>query len=515
MSTTNHEDNTLIACDFCKRRYNIKVYERHISENQCIKRNNHRLPFESVKQRSVHVGDEIIPIQQQSKQKNNNFQIFNKQENKKQISPNHSRQNQEKPQKALPSNNRQRSLERARQLFQRRIKYKPPLIQKRSNLTKNFQTQHSSNNTINTQLLTKKPIQRLYSHEQSPSPTTKFNDIPIEKSDNRIVSKQPILTDKQPNFANSFRTQHSSNNVINTQVVTKKSIQQLHAHERSPPPTIKFANDDVPIEKSDYSVYNRTVSKQPILTRKRSNFTNNSQAEHSFNNAINTQLLTKKPIQQLHTHERSSPPTTKFKNDDVPIKVSDDSIYNCTVSKQPVLTPSPKTPIAHASITSKYQSNRADQTFSQEQASSSPRTMRNATTWTRLTKQSSPRNTISPIQIPTFHESSSASRYDRISIPLNQNYDDDDEFERYSPTPPSTPKYQHHDKTYIKQNLSIDEQVQNMIRPITYQTAKRSERQLQNEIPINSPTKFHLPPINPSSYSKIRHHSTRNPSPWR
>ncbi|CAF0733633.1 unnamed protein product [Adineta steineri] len=515
MSTTNLEDNTLITCDLCKRRYNIKVYERHISENQCIKRNNHRLPFESVKQRSVHVGDEIIPIQQQSKQKNNNFQIFNKQENKKQSLPNHSKQNQEKPQKALPSNNRQRSLERARQLFQRRIKYKPPLIQKRSNLTKNFQTQHSSNNTINTQLLTKKPIQRLCSHEQSPPPTTKFDDIPIEISDHRTVSKQPILTDKRPSFANSFRTQHSSNNAINTQSVTKKPIQQLHTYERSPSPTTKFANDDVPIKESDGSIYNRTVSKQPILTRKRSNFTNNSQAEHSSNNAINTQLLTKKPIQRLYSHERSPPPTTKFKNDDVPIKVSDDSIYNRTVSEQPVLRHSPKIPIAHASITSKDQSNRADQTFSQEQASSSPRAMRNTTTWTRLTKQSSPRNIISPIQIPTFHESSSASHYDRISIPLNQNCDDDDEFERYSPTPPSTPKYHHHDKTYIKQNFSIDEQLQNMIRPITYQTAKRSERQLQNEIPINSHSKFHLPPINPYSHSKIRHHSTRNPSPWR
>ncbi|CAF1340922.1 unnamed protein product [Adineta steineri] len=508
MSTTNLEDNTLITCDLCKRRYNIKVYERHISENQCIKRNNHRLLFESVKQRSVHVGDEIIPIQQQSKQKNNNFQIFNKQENKKQILPNHSKQNQEKPQKALPSNNRQRSLERARQLFQRRIKYKPPLIQKRSNLTKNFQTQHSSNNTINTQLLTKKPIQRLYSHERSPPPTTTFDDIPIEISAHRTVSKQPILTNKRPNFANSFRTQHSSNNVTNTQVVTKKSIQQLHAHERSPPPTTKF--DDIPIEKSDH----RTVSKQPILTDKRPNFANSFRTQHSSNNVINTQVVTKKSIQQLHAHERSPPPATKFKNDDVPIKVSDDSIYNRTVSEQPVVTHSPKIPIAHASITSKYQSNRADQTFSQEQVSSSPRTMRNVTTWTRLTKQSSPRNIISPIQIPTFHESSSASRYDRLSIPLNQNYDDDDEFERYSPTPPSTPKY-HHDKTYIKQNFSIDEQLQNMIRPITYQTAKRSERQLQNEIPINSPSKFHLPPINPSSYSKIRHHSTRNPSPWR
>jgi hypothetical protein len=43
--------NQFVTCDLCKRRYNINVYKRHINENQCIKRNQHRIPFESIKQR--------------------------------------------------------------------------------------------------------------------------------------------------------------------------------------------------------------------------------------------------------------------------------------------------------------------------------------------------------------------------------------------------------------------------------------------------------------------------------
>jgi hypothetical protein len=161
--------------------------------------------------------------------------------------------------------------------------------------------------------------------------------------------------------------------------------------------------------------------------------------------------------------------------------VSDRRVYNHTVSKQPILTHSPKIPTSHASTTAKYQSNRVDQTFSHEQTSSASRPMRKAYTWTRPSKQSSIRDVISPIQIPTFHESSSGPSHGRVSKPFNKNYEDD-EFERYSPTPPSTPKYQQ-DKTEIKsvkQNFILNEQ-QTIIRPITYQKAKRSERQQQNE----------------------------------
>jgi hypothetical protein len=165
----------------------------------------------------------------------------------------------------------------------------------------------------------------------------------------------------------------------------------------------------------------------------------------------------------------------------MPISVSDRRVYNHTVSKQPILTHSPKIPTSHAYTTS----NRVDQTFSHEQSSSAFRSMRKANTWTRPSKQSSVRNVISPIQIPTFHESSSGPSHDRVSIPCNQNYEDD-EFERYSPTPPSTPKYQR-DKIEIKntlpsvkQHFILDEQ-QTVIRPITYQKAKRVERQQQNE----------------------------------
>jgi hypothetical protein len=152
--------------------------------------------------------------------------------------------------------------------------------------------------------------------------------------------------------------------------------------------------------------------------------------------------------------------------------VSDRCSFNHTRSQLPVLTHSPKIRTSQAPITSKYQANR---TFSNEQNDSLCRPMRKAYTWTRPSKQSSIRDVISPIQIPTFSESS------RVQITVNQNYDDD-EFERYSPTPPSTPKHRE-DKTEIKnikQNFILQEQ-QTLLRPITYQRAKRSEPQQHNE----------------------------------
>jgi hypothetical protein len=135
--------------------------------------------------------------------------------------------------------------------------------------------------------------------------------------------------------------------------------------------------------------------------------------------------------------------------------------------------------------------------------------MRKAYTWTRSSKQSTIRDVISPIHIPTFRDSSSGPSHDLVPIPFNQNYDND-EFERYSPTPPSTPKYQ--------QNFVFNEQ-QTVLRPTTYQKTKRSE--LQNQISISTHRKnttqstFHLPPIKPPSYPKIKHRPIINPTPWR
>jgi hypothetical protein len=137
--------------------------------------------------------------------------------------------------------------------------------------------------------------------------------------------------------------------------------------------------------------------------------------------------------------------------------------------------------------------------------------MRKAYTWTRSSKQSSIRDVISPIHIPTFRDSSSGPSHDRVPIPLNQNYDDD-EFERYSPTPPSTPKYKQ-DKTDIKNNILSEQQT--ILRPATYQKAKTSEQQHQNESKKNTQSTFHLPPIKPSFYPKIKPRSILNPSPWR
>ncbi|CAF0787379.1 unnamed protein product [Rotaria sordida] len=425
MSTTNLEQDELITCDLCKRRYNINVYKRHISENQCIKRNQRRLPFESIKQRSIRIGDNIFSIQQQQQQQqtNNDVQLSKSRENRKQQisnnknnnnnnNNNNNKQYQEKIQRITPSNNRRRRLEQAKQLLERRIKYKPPWIQKQSNFTNNLQSKLNRTSTI------------------------------------------------------LLQTQDNSNKTRNQSLSSKKSTQKLYSHTRP------------------------------------------------------------------------SPPTTKFKNDDLPIKVSDRYIHNHIVSQQPILTHSPKIRISQVSTTFKYQPNRIDQTFSHEQSNSACQTMRKAYTWTRPSKQLSTRDIISPIQIPTFHESSSGPSHDQIPILINQNYnddDDDDEFERYSPTPPSTPKYQQdkkeskHISPCIKQNFILHEQ-QTFIRPVTYQKAKRCEQQQQNEIQIyhrstksprnqahrkNVQSTFHLPPINRSSHPKIKHSPTINLVPWR
>jgi hypothetical protein len=341
----------LITCDLCQRRYNINVYQRHRNENQCIKRNYHRLPFESIKQRSIQIGDQIYSVQQQSKHKTED--VNNREKRKQQIS---AKQYQEKLPKISPSNNHRRTLEQeqAKQLLERRTKYQPPWIQKRSNFTKDH-----------------------------------LNPIVIQKK-------------------------HSSQKIVDRGISPKK----LPSRERPPPPTTKFKNDDLPIKS------NR---------------------------------------QQLFS-----------KNKKIPFSVSDRRGHNHTVSQQPILTHSPKHQPISTSKTPPYQTNHVDQTYSREQTNSASRPARKANTWTRSSKQSTNRDGISPIQIPTFCDSSSGPSHDRIILPSNQNYDDDDEFERYSPTPPSTPKYQL-EKNKLP-NFILNKQ-QTIIRPNTYQKSKRSHRQ--------------------------------------
>ncbi|CAF4630940.1 unnamed protein product, partial [Rotaria sp. Silwood1] len=253
------------------------------------------------------------------------------------------------------------------------------------------------------------------------------------------------------------------------------------------------------LEQAKQLLERRTKYKPPWI-QKKSNFTNDLQLKlnrtnttflqtpDKSNKIINQILSPKKSTQKLYSHTRTSPPTTKFKNDNLPIKVSDRYTHNYIASQQPILTHSPKIRVSQATTTSKYhhyQPNRVDQTFSHEQINSARQSMRKAYTWTRSSKQLSTRDMISPIQIPTFCESSSGPSHGHIPILVNQNYDDD-EFERYSPTPPSTPKYQQDKKEsknispHIKQNFILHEQ-QTFIRPATYQKAKRSKQQQQNE----------------------------------
>ena len=156
---------------------------------------------------------------------------------------------------------------------------------------------------------------------------------------------------------------------------------------------------------------------------------------------------------------------------------------NHPVARQPILTHSPKIPNTH---TSTHQSHRVDRTFSHDQSTSASRSTRKVSTWTRPLPQSAVRHIISPIQIPTFQNSSCGPSHDRILIPFTQNYDDDDEFERYSPTPPSTPRFQR-EKTEIKiystnvKHISVADQEQAVMRPVTYQKAKRSEQSREYE----------------------------------
>jgi hypothetical protein len=102
-----------------------------------------------------------------------------------------------------------------------------------------------------------------------------------------------------------------------------------------------------------------------------------------------------------------------------------------------------------------------DRTFAHEQGRSSSATQREAHTWTRLSETPATRTVLSPIHIPTFSRCSSGPSQDcDPPISLNSNYDDD-EFERYSPTPPSTPKYRTHEQqnsSHLQSKYTIDAQ---------------------------------------------------------
>lgn len=352
MSTNDLE---LLTCDRCQRRYHIEVYHRHRDEKQCIKRNQSRLPFQSIKQRSIQIGDQIFSVQQPaekiSEKKKPSIQVNTK-----------PRSSYESMQKFVPSNSRRRTLEQAKQLLERRTKYQPPWIQKRSN-------------------------------------SIKARSSKVDAS--RLQSKD------------------------RSQKMVDQSTQKSHSPERLSPPRTKFPTDDLPIKSTNAQVFSKDEKTTSIIL---------NPSRH-------------------HHHQ------------------------------QPILTHSPKTRAFQTISTSKplqSQMHQVDQTFSREPLNSGCRSIRKANTWTRSSKQSGNRGVISPIHIPTFDESSS----DRFALPSNQNYDDD-EFERYSPTP--TPR-------------CIEQQT--IKRPNTYQKSKRSDRQgLENELNIsrrkNTQSNFHLPPIHP------------------
>lgn len=139
MSATTRGPDDLQTCSLCQRRYNINVYQRHITENQCIKRNQHRLPFQSIKQRTIRIGDRVFSVQQQIKHESfAPTQLTAQRDQQKQLSPAvaiANTNNNYRP--SLPRvasiNRRQATLAQAKLLLERRTKYQPPWIQKRSN----------------------------------------------------------------------------------------------------------------------------------------------------------------------------------------------------------------------------------------------------------------------------------------------------------------------------------------------------------------------------------------------
>ncbi|CAF4200273.1 unnamed protein product, partial [Rotaria magnacalcarata] len=102
----------------------------------------------------IRIGDKIFSIQeqkqqQQQQQTNNDVQISNSREKKKQPLPNinNNKQYQEKFQRILPSNNHRQRLEQAKQLLERRTKYKPPWILRQDNFINDLQLKPNRTST--------------------------------------------------------------------------------------------------------------------------------------------------------------------------------------------------------------------------------------------------------------------------------------------------------------------------------------------------------------------------------
>ncbi|CAF2186422.1 unnamed protein product, partial [Rotaria magnacalcarata] len=99
---------------------------------------------------------------------------------------NNNKQYQEKFQRILPSNNHRQRLEQAKQLLERRTKYKPPWILRQDNFindlqlkpnrtsTSLFQTKDISNKIKNRSHSPRKSKENLYSRTRPSPPTTKF-----------------------------------------------------------------------------------------------------------------------------------------------------------------------------------------------------------------------------------------------------------------------------------------------------------------------------------------------------
>ena len=201
MSTTTQAADDFQTCSLCKRRYSFDVYQRHITENQCTKRNQHRLPFQSIKQRTVRIGDRVFSVQQQKNpDASAPLQTFvstpHREQRKPTSSVNTNNNYRSSHSRVSPVNRRQATLAQAKQLLERRTKYQPPWIQKRSNVADKtlsivhqapharvLPTKHSSVQNVDQRLAAKEPTLQFASAERGSPPRTLFptDDLPIKR----------------------------------------------------------------------------------------------------------------------------------------------------------------------------------------------------------------------------------------------------------------------------------------------------------------------------------------------
>jgi hypothetical protein len=179
--------NDLRTCDRCQRRYHVDVYQRHLSANQCLKRNHPRTPFQSVKQRSIRVGDRIFSVQTQSQQPSHvqdrtlptmaALSIHSEQRKSVVSMPTKTKQRIACP-RTVESTSRRRTLEQAKQLLERRTRYKPPWIQQRSHTLDRTMSMNVDNQRLtNERTITSKRV----SYARALPPTTTFltDNLPI------------------------------------------------------------------------------------------------------------------------------------------------------------------------------------------------------------------------------------------------------------------------------------------------------------------------------------------------